>query len=273
MTGEAAHTCWSYDDQRAFEAYARAYLADGLARGEQVWYVPGERSTGVVDGWLSDIGGRPGSARVVRSGDAYAAGQVIDPAGQVAAYTAATERAIADGFTGLRVCADCTPLVRTTAQLDAFARYEYAIGGYMRVAPMRAVCAYDRRELGERAVAELAGVHRHSNAGVPFRLHASGRPGVAILDGEVDAAGEELFVTALRRSGLGGPGNTEKGKVGEEVVIDARGSGFVDHRALMRLQRHASECAVTVVLRTGRPSVRRLAGLLELSRVVVEIVA
>ena len=169
--------------------------------------------------------------------------------------------------------ADPTPLVRTPAQLDAFARYEYAIGGYPRVAPMRAVCAYDRSEIDDRAIAELACVHERSNVPISFHIIAGTPGGMAVLSGELDGAVEGLFVTALRRSELGRPelGRSELARSGGAVVIDARGLRFIDHRALLHLQRHARENAVTVVLRTAKASVRRLAGLLELSHVRVEI--
>jgi len=42
----------------------------------------------------------------------------VDPDAQVRTYAAATGAALAAGFTGLRVVAEATPLVRTPEQLD-----------------------------------------------------------------------------------------------------------------------------------------------------------
>src|SRR5690242_4841177 len=113
----AGHVCWSYDDRRDLDAYARSYLGSGLDQGEQVWYVPGDQP-GPVAEWLLGRGreSRPDAVRVLPIGAAYPTGQVTDPAGQVAAYASATEQAVAAGFTGLRVFADPTPLLRTPAQ-------------------------------------------------------------------------------------------------------------------------------------------------------------
>ncbi|MEU8819821.1 MEDS domain-containing protein [Actinoplanes sp. NPDC048796] len=253
---KAGHECWSYEDQGLFDAYARRCVDQALAAGERVWFVPSQHA---------DVTGLPGgdAVRVIRFAEAYATHEVVDPARQVAAYAAATEDALAAGFTGFRVVADVTPLVRTDEQRDAFARYEYVIGRYMRHHPMSAVCAYNRGELGERAVAELACLHESSHAaGVSFQLHPGATSAEAVLEGELDLSAEDLFATALRR--------TDLDRADGEVVVDATGLRFIDHRALLALQRYAESQRTTAVLRTPLGAVARLAGLLDLPHVRVE---
>jgi hypothetical protein len=256
----AEHYCRSYDDPAGFRTFARAFLQAGLANGEQVWYVAGVR-TPVPDSWPADRPGRSGAVRVMAVEDAYPAGHVVDPAAQVAAYTAATQDALAAGFTGLRVAADVTSLVGTVVQRQAFARYEFRINQYMLAAPMRAACGYDRAALDETAIAELACLHPRSNAGVPFRLLGA-PPGDdrLLLDGELDADAETVFAAALQCTERSG-----------EFVVDGDDLRFVDHRSLLQLQWYAEQQAATAVLRTRVSSARRLAGLLELSRVRVEL--
>jgi hypothetical protein len=202
--------------------------------------------------------------RIIPWQTAYTAGQVIDPAGQIATYAAVTEDALAAGFTGFRVVADVTALVRPLAQREAFASYEYAIGRYMRVAPMRALCTYDRLELGDRVVGEMACLHETSHAnGVTFQLHAGLTNRETVLDGELDMTGEDLFTAALRR--------TDLELAGGEVTVDARGLRFVDHRSLLALQRWAHSHQMTAVVHTHLSAAARLAGLLELQDVRVEV--
>jgi hypothetical protein len=255
QTGRAGHECWSFDDQRQFDAFARKCVQAGLEAGEQVWYVPGR---------FSEVGAESlpsgGAVRVISFEEAYAGNRAVDPAGQVAAYTAATEQALAAGFTGFRVVADVTSLVRTDEQRDAFARYEYMVGRYMLNSAMTAVCAYDRRELGDRAVAELACLHESSHAvGVTFQLHSGATTAEAVLDGEVE---DDLFAEAL--------GRTDLAAADGEVVVDATGLRFVDHRALIALDRHAEARGMIAVVRTPLGVAARLAGLLELTHVRVE---
>ncbi|GIJ56548.1 MEDS domain-containing protein [Virgisporangium aurantiacum] len=258
----AAHVCWSYDELRAFDEFARGFLRAGLAAGERVWFVAGRRS-GATGEWLRDVATtapRADSARVVSCADAYPGGAAIDPATQVETYVAATAEALAAGFTGLRVVADVTDLVRTGEQRAAFARYEYVIGRHLRTAPMRAVCAFDRLELGDRVVAELAVLHEASH---PFSLRSGSTPDAAILDGNLDLGAEELFATAL--------GHTDLEPVDGVVTVDAAGLTFVDHRSLLALQRYAGSRGITVVVRTRLAIAARVAELLELPRVRVEV--
>jgi hypothetical protein len=259
------HTCWSYDDHPSFDACAQEFLAAGLAAGEQVWLVAGSRPSATAD-WLSHAARSPRSdaIRVLSSEDAYPGDREINPEGQVAAYATATSDALDAGFTGLRIVADATALVRTESQRDAFARYEYLIGRHMRTAPMTAICAYDRGELGERAVAELACLHQASEPpGVSFHLHPGPTPATAVLDGELDAATEDLFAQALRR--------TDLQPAGGEILVDADGLRFVDHRSLIALQRYAEQQRSTAVVRTRFGAAARIADVLDMPHLRVEV--
>ncbi len=260
------HVCWRYTAPDEFRERAREFLADGLAQGLQVWYVaPGAASDlaqdlrGVDE---LDAGLRTGAARVVSLNATYPVGAVVEPDAQVRAYAEATDAALAAGFAGLRVAADCTPLVRTPQQLAAFAHYEHRIDHYMADRPFSAVCAYSTAEVGDEAFAQLACMHPGTNSRLPgFRLHGAGRH-LAALGGELDPDNEELFALALERSDL----RPQDGL----LVVDASGLDFVDHRALVRLSAHATGLGATVVLRTPWPGAATLVNLLDLTNVHVE---
>lgn len=260
----AKHFCWSYDDRRELERCARTFLGAGLAAGERVWYAAAGGPGGLA-GWLQDASqGDPEAVRFVPIEAAYPSGTLFDPAAQVAAYAEVTAAAVNAGYAGLRVVADVTPLVRTRAQLDAFARYEALVGRYIEDAPLRAVCGFDRTTLGDRAVAELACLHPAGNAaGVRFTLRA-GPPGgpAAILSGELDVTAEELFPSALA--------HVRPAATGGRIVIDAHDLRFVDHRALLHLQRYAEQTGAVAVLCTALSTASRLAELLGVSRVRIE---
>jgi hypothetical protein len=259
---DARHSCWSYGDPRPFDEFTREFLGAGLSAGARVWYVPGRHGDAVTD-WLSEaaVSARPGTVRVVTPEVAY---PDAEPALQVDAWTAAVRDALAAGFTGLRVVADVTDLVRTDERRASFARYEWVIGRFLRTGPVRGVCGYDRRELGDRVVAELACLHEVVHGGgVTFRLHAGPTPAVAVLDGEVDQTTAELFSAAL--------GHTDLEPVDGEVTVDADGLRFIDHRSLLVLERYARSRHLTAVVRTRLGLAARLAGLLDLSHVRVEV--
>ncbi|WP_307804099.1 MEDS domain-containing protein [Micromonospora echinofusca] len=262
------HICWGYDDPAAFDVRARSYLAEGLAVGEQVWFVAAGRPETLLER-LRAVPGFPealrrGAARIVPLTDAYRHDRIVDPATQVRAYAQATEAALAAGHTGLRVVAEATPLVRTPAQLDAFVRYEHLVDRYMRTRPMSALCAYHRPTLGDRTLAELACVHPQTNSeDVLFRLYACPpADGCAAVAGELDPSNHDLFATTLDRADLR--------PVDGRLVVQADNLRFIDHRSLLHLHEYARRRDATAVLRTSRSAPARLVELLQLSAVHVE---
>ncbi|MER7459946.1 MEDS domain-containing protein [Micromonospora sp. NPDC126480] len=269
-SASCGHLCWSYDDRQVFAAHAERLLAAGLAAGEQVWYVTPAPPEAVTDRLVR----RPdfaaalarGAAAVVSLGDTYASGVVVDPPAQVAAYAAATDAALAAGFTGLRVVAEATELVRTPAQLEAFTRYEHQIDRWMRTRPFGAVCAYDRTVLGDATVLALACMHPASNRpDLLFHLYGAAEPdGHAALAGELDLSNHDLFRTALERADL----HPTDGR----LVFHATALRFLDHRALAVLDAYARRRNAVAVLRTARPAAARLTELLGLTRVQVELI-
>ncbi|EWM10708.1 hypothetical protein KUTG_01012 [Kutzneria sp. 744] len=167
------HVCWSFDGGAEFRRHARDFLADGLTLGQRVCYV-GDGSVETLEAELCEAKGmagalRRGAASVMPVWGIYREDTVIEPEAQVARYAAATERALADGFAGLRVAADVTSMVRRPAQLDAFARYEHLIDRYMTARPFAALCGLQPRPVGPRGGGPT-GVHasQHSRGATPF---------------------------------------------------------------------------------------------------------
>ncbi|MEV6493082.1 MEDS domain-containing protein [Actinoplanes sp. NPDC051633] len=254
MTTEAPHdhVCLAYDDPATLEENARAFLTAGSRSGQRIWYIgPAGPPVGVP-------------ARHLRLDTTYAEGSAVDPREQAAVFIGAFHDALADGHRGLRVVAEVTPLVRTAAQREAFCRYEHLIDRFMAVHPLSGMCAFRRSALGAGDLDELACLHPTTNVAVPFRMHAC-RPelGRATLSGELDLASEDALRRTLERTGL----HRERGG----VVLDATGLRFADHRALQRLDRWATDHDTTLVLRASGDGLGRLAALLELDRLRVEV--
>lgn len=80
--------------------------------------------------------------------------KVVDPEASLAKRVAATEEALAAGYTGSRAVVDVTTLVRTSEQREAFARYEWGLTKSSGAYPAGALCAYDASQLRD-AAAEL----------------------------------------------------------------------------------------------------------------------
>jgi hypothetical protein len=265
--GPHDHLCWAYDDPVGLRGRLVEFLTDGILHGQRIVYVSAapvdtlrEHLRGLydVDGLLVR-----GALRLLDLGAAFGRDAVVDPAGQVAQWAAATKAALAAGFTGLRIAADVSPLVATPLQRGAFARYEHRLDRFMVDHPFAALCAYDRGRVDRAGLAELACLHPWiSLDAAPFRLFAAGA-GRLVLEGDVDALSAPLFALALTRVGEAWPG--------AGVVVDVADDAYVGHRGLVALERAAAGRAVGAVVVRHRSSVTALlAGHLDLTRVRVE---
>ncbi|WP_203706366.1 MEDS domain-containing protein [Asanoa iriomotensis] len=246
-TATGRHLCWAYADRDEFLGQARDFLAEGRASGAAVRLVG--------DG-LPDVEGVPAEP----VSDVYG---VVDPAATVSYWAAALADALAAGHTGLRVVGEVTPLVRSAAQIAAFAAYEHQVDRLMARHPLSGMCAYDRRRVDPAALSDLASLHAvHNLPGVSFRLHAVAGSGDLAISGELDVTGMAALARLLDR--------VAPTVVDGELVVDARGLDFVDHRSLMQLASYARGRGATAVLRTPLPAAARLVELLRVPGLRVE---
>jgi anti-anti-sigma regulatory factor len=258
------HLCWVYDDDAAFDAAARQFLAQGLARGERLLCV-GERVIDGVQGGPSPV---PGVEHLVAEGrlelltvaQAYAATGRFAPERQLAFYDAATRRAVDDGYRGLRVVAEVSPLADDPASRADLVRWEHVADDFMaHGSGMSAMCAY-RSDLPSNALADVAAAHPlvHAPQDVPpFRLFFD--DGRLALAGTVDTFGADRLATLLSTSPARGP----------VVTLDLTFLDFVDGagcRALARWAHDLGERSSAVELRSAPRVVQRMWSILDFDR-------
>lgn len=254
------HLCWAYDHPEQFRARAREYILDGIRAGQQIEYI----GDGPVPALRAQLTGDETLAAALEAG-AITVGSVhdfyrldptrgIDPDRAVASRIAATETALADGYSGFRAIVDATALARTPIQREAFAHFEYLIDHVMSTHPVTALCAYDLTELGSAAVAELACLHPlTSPQSSPFRLYAepavetNGHDTHLALAGHIDLPCADLLTQAL--------GHAQQ----NDLLINDRGLTFLDPHALLALDRHARHHHQHLTLRLAPPLATRLA--------------
>jgi anti-anti-sigma regulatory factor len=245
--GPHDHAGWAFDHPDRLRAAIADFMADGLSLNQRVVYV-GNDDAGLTSLKGFDDALTRDQARLARMDSMYPSGTVVDPDGQVAAYRAATEEALADGYTGLRVAADSTSLVVTEEQRRAWVRYEYLIDRFIARNPMTGLCCFNQTVLGSRSVAEIECVHPLVNRPESgFRIYASTDPGLSgVLTGEIDPSNRELFAHTLHHASLL--------VIDGAVVLDARQVTYMDHRALAELGAYAAQRDAKVVLYAGEES-------------------
>jgi len=270
-----SHVGWGYTGRTELRTRAWEYLLDGVAAGQRIEFV----GSGSVDTLRAELAGFAeedsnfgqgavdrGGFRVALVDDVYAfsaAGRVVDPDRSVASRVAATEAALAAGYTGLRAVVDATALAGTVGQRVAYAHYEYLLDRQSSVLPLATVCAYDLAQLGSAAVAEMACLHPLTSRGAsPFRLYTD--DGAAFtLAGEIDFSSAGQLADIL--------GRVLPLMSGSELVVDGRQLEFIDHRGLLVLDRCAGQRGVRLTLCTPRETVAQIAEAIGLQHLRVDV--
>lgn len=224
--GLSDHACWAYGTDGERAAAAAAWIADGLALGQRAMYIA-DVSPEVLAEELADVPARDeaiarGALVIAESRSMYDLSTPIDATAQLAVYSAAVEHAIADGFAGIRVAADITPLVDDPTRRRTYLHWEQLADRYMTEQPLAPLCLYDRRKIDDLRAVE----HIHPLTGpdaLPFSLYATGASRSA-LAGEVDSLIAEPLSEALSTLPDG------------DDTIDASALRFVDAHGAWVLQ-------------------------------------
>lgn len=263
------HVCWVFDDPLSFADAARRYLAEGLDRHERLLCVGAGlaedfRAAGEPFGSLDALTAR-GALGFADLGSAYAADAVVRPEVQRAFYEAAVAQARDDGYRGLRVVADVTPLARTPGGRAQLLRWEHLADEFIASgAGLVALCGYSGSTLDEDALADLAAVHPHVRAArhsPSFRIWFD-RDRV-VLAGVVDTFGADRLARVLAASPVSGPAAT----------LDLTSLELADAAGCRVLARWGCDLAGrgTALRITGEPAIVRrvwqLVGLADLSPV------
>lgn len=249
--GPTDHACWAYsgDDRRA--AAVTAWLADGLRREQRCLYV-GDGTVAELAGDLVTLPGRDDAQRrgalvLAPSETVYDLTAPTDPDAQLAFYDMVLGQAIADGFRGMRVAADITPLVTDPGRRLAHLSWEQVADRYVLDKPIAALCLYDSGQVS--GIDAIVCAHPlRGPAATPLALYGTAPDGGA-LDGEADATTGGLLGDLL-------------GQIpAADTALDLSVLTFIDaHCARILSERLAARRAAGRPLRvTGmQPTARRL---------------
>ncbi|AEF37065.1 conserved hypothetical protein [Mycolicibacter sinensis] len=266
-SGEFGHIGWQYRDHDEFICRATEYLAIGLNLGQRVGYVGDDEPTRIRAALAAAGLGAAADGVDVKTVPEHfvfrAGGEVVDAAGMAERYAAAAIAAVADGYSGLRVVIDVTPVARTPEQREAQAALEFLGDRRISTLPVAALCGYNIAELGEAAAGLLCLHAAAGPASSPFQLYSQpARRNAIALAGHLDAASEVLFAATLHRIlPLLSQATLE---------IDARELDFVGHRQLLLLDRCCAAHDRVAVLHSSRPTVRRLFDLIGFEHIHID---
>jgi anti-anti-sigma regulatory factor len=259
--GSHAHACWAFEQPEEFVDATLEFFDDGMRAGERLAYVGGEPRAEQRErlAALGSVGAMidTGALQLFELGELYALGEPVDGRAQIATYLAATDQALADGYSGLRVAGEVSTLVAEPHTRDAQVRWESLADRILAEKPISALCGYQREALPEPFLSDLAAVHPASNLSsrsIPFHLFAES--GALVLSGEVDFFSAEDLDRVLELAC----------EPGDRIAFDLAALEFIDRHGLEVLADHARRlgAAGSCEMRNPPPVVNRLCELLGL---------
>ena len=253
------HIGWIFDGPTGFDALAAPFLAEGAERGERLMYIAADPDPAAVSGLGAAIASH--GVQVASIAEVYGATGVVDPSALLATFSAVFVDALAEGYRGIRVAADNTPLVTDEARLAAWFRWEIIADRFMSENPATAVCAFDRGKVDVNRLRHLATLHPLSAADSTeprYRLFAEA--GHLRVEGRIDSFAVSQIPLALEvlppRTG---------------VLIDLATSRLTSRAPLLGL-RQMCDTGVTVTIRGKPDSLSHLAeaGLMSSERLILQ---
>lgn len=224
------HACLGFQDEDDRWEIRAAFTAIGLARGERVLLLTGP-------GTPPDEAVTRLTARGIRAADALRHGAlVITPAvpgyDTAAAWTALTNAAHGQGFSGLRAAGDMSWALGPGLDSDRLLGHETAMTPVLAGLGLTAICEYDERRCAASLLDRVRAAHpvcvhpRHGS----LRAEHTGR--TLALRGDADLATRDEFELAVRHA-FAAP-------YGPPTRVDLTRLSFIDARCASVLIRHAA---------------------------------
>jgi MEDS: MEthanogen/methylotroph, DcmR Sensory domain len=240
------HVGWVFSGQAEFDALAESFLAEGAARGERLMYIAADPGPAAVASLRTALGAD--AVRVTSIAEVYGASGIVDAAAQRATFAAALADARVNGYSGIRVAADNTPMVTDDQRMAAWVRWEIAADRFMSENPVTGLCAFNADKVDVNRLRHLSTLHPLSPADCPepqFRVFTD--DGNLCVEGRIDSftvTGLPVYLDVL-------PPKTG-------VLIDLAAATLASRAALIRLGSLAGT-GVTVTVRGSAAALDHLA--------------
>jgi hypothetical protein len=189
------HIGWAFSGPEEFAAVARDFLQEGLELREYLLFVAADPTADAYARLAASFA--PAELHVASIAEVYGESGVVDAQAQRSTFAATLARALADGYTAIRVAADNTTLVQTERRLKAWMHWELVADRFMSENPVTGLCGFDRTAVNVDTLRHLVTLHPLSSAAAPtpqFRLFVD-TDGLC-LEGDVD----DLAIRHLQRA-------------------------------------------------------------------------
>ncbi len=159
------HLCLIYESRQQQFAAAVPFLRVGLQRRERVVYVVDENTADEVLAQMEATGLSPqpyldtGQLVICPHRDTYTRGGRFDPDEMIRFLSEATEKALADGLSALRVTGEMTWALNELPGVERVIEYEARLNRFFPEFPCTAICQYNRHRFPARILRDVIYTH------------------------------------------------------------------------------------------------------------------
>lgn len=159
------HVCLIYRTEEEHRAVLTEYLRQGLERGERVVYIADARSAEQIRNYLQEAGLDPlqaetrGQLLFLTASEAYLREGRFDPERMMAFLREEVEKALKEGFTGLRVTGEMTWALKSFPGSEHLIEYEARLSDFFPGSACIGLCQYDARRFPPEILREVLRTH------------------------------------------------------------------------------------------------------------------
>jgi signal transduction histidine kinase len=163
--GPGDHLCILYETEEEHRALLTPFLRQGLERGEKVLYVVDAHAARTVLDYLRDDGLEvepylaSGQLSILAASDAYMSGGGFDPDGMISFLRAETGRAMAEGYSALRITGEMSWVLRGLPGSERLIEYEAKLNEFFPGSKCAGLCQYDRRRFDPTTLLDVLSTH------------------------------------------------------------------------------------------------------------------
>ncbi len=168
------HLCCIYETEDEHRAVLTPFVNQGLNLGEKLFYIVDALTADDILGYLREDGLdvenflTAGQLGILTSDESYVRGGVFDPEKMIAFLKDETERALAEGYSALRVSGEMTWALRGLPGSERLIEYETKLNSFFPHHPCIAICQYDRRKFEPGILLDVLTTHPMAIIGTKF---------------------------------------------------------------------------------------------------------
>lgn len=165
------HACCIFGSEEERDLAVGTFMAHGLQRGERVVYITDGgtrdqalRMLGTAGMKGGSVGGRDQLIQLT-SDDTYVAGGRFDPERMIDLLRRETDRALDEGFQGLRITGEMTWALRGVPGSERLMEYEARLNEHLPDTRCLTLCQYDRRRFTPEVLLDVLITHPYALIG------------------------------------------------------------------------------------------------------------